>query len=247
MTEENIWKTFFDGHAPEYMENVFTKNTPAEVDFVIKELNLQPGAKILDMGCGTCRHSVELARRGYAMTGVDLSEGMLAQARKAAAEAGVTLDLIQADATTVKLEPVFDGAICLCEGAFGLIETGDDPTRNGAAILANLFGALKPGGKLVLTVLNGIRKFRQYSQDDVDKGVFDPLSVTEVFEMSVPGPDGERKCVLHEKGYTPSELTLLTRQAGFEILYLGGGTAGDWGKRPPKLDEMELMMIAVKP
>lgn len=83
------WENFFDGHAPEYMENIFTKNTLAQVDFLIEELDLTPGQFILDVGCGTGRHAVELAKRGFDVTGVDLSAGMLAQARQAADAAGV--------------------------------------------------------------------------------------------------------------------------------------------------------------
>ncbi len=79
------WEKFFDGHAPVYMDNCFTQNTINEVDFLVEELRLKPGATILDVGCGTGRHSVELARRGFAVTGVDLSDGMLAEARKHAA------------------------------------------------------------------------------------------------------------------------------------------------------------------
>ena len=89
------WEQFFNGHAPIYMNNGFTKNTLAEVDFLIEELKLPSGSSILDMGCGTGRHSVELAKRGYAVTGVDLSAGMLAEARKAAETAGVTVEWIQ--------------------------------------------------------------------------------------------------------------------------------------------------------
>ena len=55
------------------MDNSFTKNTVAEVDFVLEELSLPPGSRILDVGCGTGRHAVELARRGYQITGVDIS------------------------------------------------------------------------------------------------------------------------------------------------------------------------------
>jgi cyclopropane fatty-acyl-phospholipid synthase-like methyltransferase len=94
MTRRNEWEEFFDGHAPIYMENCFTKNTVKEVDFILDELNLSPGCSILDMGCGTGRHAVELARRGYQVTGVDISSGMLAEAKKAAQEAKVKVEWI---------------------------------------------------------------------------------------------------------------------------------------------------------
>ena len=73
MDEKSTWEQFFDAHAPIYEQNEFTKNTVREVDFLLEELELPPGASILDVGCGTGRHSIELAKRGYTLTGVDLS------------------------------------------------------------------------------------------------------------------------------------------------------------------------------
>lgn len=100
MTEErpSEWQAFFDAHAPQYMTNCFTQNTVAEVDFLLDVLALQPGASVLDVGCGTGRHAVALATRGYGVTGIDLSAGMLTQARKAADGARLSVDWIQADA-----------------------------------------------------------------------------------------------------------------------------------------------------
>ena len=60
MTESNEWEEFFDGHAPVYMDNSFTKNTTQEVDFLLHELSLPGHGHILDIGCGTGRHAVEL-------------------------------------------------------------------------------------------------------------------------------------------------------------------------------------------
>ena len=73
MTDKSTWEAFFDAHAPLYEDNVFAKNT---------------NSSILDVGCGTGRHSIELAKRGYIVTGLDLSSEMLYRATDAARSAG---------------------------------------------------------------------------------------------------------------------------------------------------------------
>ena len=87
MSETHPWEEYFDGHASEYMNNPFTKATQEEIAFLLDHMNLEPGARILDMGCGTGRHVIPLAKLGFMVTGVDLSKGMLEIARKAADEA----------------------------------------------------------------------------------------------------------------------------------------------------------------
>lgn len=160
---KNEWEEFFDQHAPAYLENIFTKNTLAEVVFLIEELNLPRGSSILDVGCGTGRHSIELAKRGYRMTGVDLSSGMLAEAKKNAAKAGVEVEWIKSNATRFELKKLFDAALCLCEGAFGLLGASDDPMEHQLSILRNINRALKPEAKAIFTVLNGMTMIRKYS------------------------------------------------------------------------------------
>lgn len=246
MSKRNEWEEFFDGHAPAYMENVFTKNTLAEVDFIIEELKLSPRSRILDMGCGTGRHSVELAKRGYSVTGVDLSSGMLAQAREAASQAGVEVEWIHADATQFKSDRSYDAAICLCEGAFGLLGKNDDPLEQGLSILRNINRALKPNSPLMMTVLNGLALIRKYKQEDVEKGVFDPITLAEVYPMEYDTPEGKKSFMVRERGFTPTELKLMFRQTGFEVTHIWGGTAGNWGQRKIDLDEIEIMIVATK-
>jgi 2-polyprenyl-3-methyl-5-hydroxy-6-metoxy-1,4-benzoquinol methylase len=83
------------------------------VDFLIEELALPPAGSILDVGCGTGRHSIELARRGYSVTGPDLSREMLTRAVASAEAAGVSVEWVRADASRFTLPERYDGAICL--------------------------------------------------------------------------------------------------------------------------------------
>ncbi len=242
--ETSRWEVFFDGHAPEYMRNSFTSNTECEVEFIVSELKLGPGSTILDVGCGTGRHTVGLAKRGYRVTGVDLSSGMLAEARKAAEDANVSVELIHCDATGMGFNTRFDGAICICQGAFGLLGQNDDPFRHDMDILERIHAALKPAAGLILGALNGTEKIRRFSNKDVTRGLFDPLTLVETFTMEYDEPEGRKSIQLRERGYIASELMLMLGQAGFEVEHIWGGTAGGWRKELLDLDEIEIMIIA---
>ena len=242
MSEKSTWEEFFDAHAPIYDQNVFTRNTLHEAGFLLEELDLPPGAAILDVGCGTGRHSIELARRGYAMTGLDLSTQMLATAAQAASAAGVRVEWVHADATRFTLPRKFDGAICLCEGSLGLLGTGDDPVEHPLAVLKNIAASLKPQARAVFTVLNGLAMIRRYKDADVASGRFDPLGLVETSEYA-PREDLPALTV-RERAFVPTELLLLFRLAGMQVLNLWGGTAGKWGRRMVDLDEMEIMIVA---
>jgi len=244
MAEKTTWERFFDAHAPVYEENVFTKNTLREVDFLLEELSLQPGGSILDVGCGTGRHSIELAKRGFSVTGIDLSSEMLAKAAAAADTAGVTVDWVHSDATRFSLSKKYDAAICLCEGAFGLLGQADDPIEQPLAIVCNMSRSLKPQAKSVFTVLNGAAMLRKYSNKDVEEGRFDPLTIVE--SSAHPPREGLPAVPVRERAFVPTELVLVLRLAGMSVVSMWGGTAGNWGRRPLDLDEMEIMIVACK-
>ena len=246
MKKKNNWQLFFDHHAPEYMQNVFVKNTIAEVEFVIRELNLKDGARILDVGCGTGRHAVELARRGYRVTGVDLSSGMLAEAARAAEAAAVEVEYIHADAAEFDAGKTFDAAICLCEGGFSLLGAADDPIERDLTILKNISRHLEKGRGFILTTLSALRKIRKYSADDIAAGHFDPIHAIEYLTMEYYEEGIKKEIMLREKGFLGSELKLLFGMSGFEVRNIYGGTAGNWGHRPPNPDEYELMVIGHK-
>ena len=243
---ENVWQQFFDGYATQYEDEVFTKGTEAEVAFLVGVLGLPVGARVLDVGCGAGRHSVALAARGYRMTGLDLSGGMLEQARSAAGAAGVEVAFVQADATAFSLPLGFDAAICLCEGAFTLIGA-DDPVEHDLAILANIREALAPGAPFVLTASNAMRLIREATPEQVAEGGFDPMTSSTSCDMEWEDADGMHSLRVRERGYVPTELALLLRFAGFAVEHVWGGTAGNWGRRPVDLDEYEIMVVARRP
>ncbi|MCL6613474.1 MAG: class I SAM-dependent methyltransferase [Firmicutes bacterium] len=246
MANENGWRYFFDRYAPRYMEESFTRNTLAEVDFIERELGLAKGAAVLDVGCGTGRHALELARRGYDVTGIDLSPAMLAEAAKVRDREGLRLKLVQADATGFTLDRIFEACICLCEGAFGLLAAEEEPIGRDLKILRNIAALLKPGGKFLLTALNALRMIRKYTDEDVAAGRFDQLGLAEVYPLREVLPAAPEDLLIKEKGFTAAELSLLLQIAGFKVEGIWGGTAGSWHKQPLRLDEMEIMVLAVR-
>ncbi|MFQ5873559.1 MAG: class I SAM-dependent methyltransferase [Dehalococcoidia bacterium] len=245
--KKNEWQEFFDGHAPLYMQNSFTSHTSAEVAFLVDLLKLPRGSRILDIGCGTGRHSVKLASRGYEVTGVDISSSMLDRAEEAAKEAGVSVEWIQADATQFRSDKLYDAAISLCEGAFCLLGSQDDPLEHDLAILNRVHAALRPGAPFVLTVLSAFPWIRGSTQETVESGDFDPINLTRWSIMKWDGPQGKRSVRVRERAYTPSELSSLLLRAGLEVEHIWGGTAGSWRKRNIDLDEVEIMVVAHKP
>jgi SAM-dependent methyltransferase len=242
MTEKSTWERFFDAHAPSYDDNEFTKNTAEEVNFLIEELALPRGAAILDVGCGTGRHAVELARRGYAVTGLDLSAEMLGRAATAAEAARVRVEWIHSDATKFSFPDRFDAAICLCEGAFGLLGEGDDPIEQPLVILRNVCRSLKPRAKTIFTVLNAASMIRRASVANDAEGHFDLLTMVESSEY--PPQEGLPAVPVRERAFVPTELALLFQISGMQVLDIWGGTAGNWGRRAVKLDEIEIMIVA---
>lgn len=242
----NNWEALFDAHAPQYMNNSFTKNTIAEVDFVIDTMKLSIGSTVLDVGCGTGRHSIELAKRGYKVTGVDISSGMLSEAKKSAATANVHVEWIQSDAVKYSPDRHYDAVICLCEGAFGLVGKDEEPIEHDMAILNHISDALKPNGRFILTTLNAYSKIRSLTQENVNSGRFDPLTMVEQYHDEWDLPGGKKQVEMKERRYFPFEMKHMFEQAGLKVEHIWGGTAGNWSCRSISLDEVEIMIVAVK-
>ncbi|MDO9027993.1 MAG: class I SAM-dependent methyltransferase, partial [Candidatus Roizmanbacteria bacterium] len=146
------YETLFENYGQKYDNECFTQGTIGECDFIEKEINYNKELRIIDIGCGTGRHSIELSKRSYSVTGIDLSESLLEKAREKAKQNGLQLDFLRHDARNLPFENEFDMAIMLCEGGFPLMETDEMNYE----ILKNVSKSLKNKSKFIFTTLNGL-------------------------------------------------------------------------------------------
>ncbi len=142
------WVTFF---GPDYLKQYehTTARTASEVDGIEKILHLRKGSRILDLACGSGRHTIELARRGYAMTGFDLSEELLRTARAEASKAKVRARFVHGDMRELKFRGGFDAVINMYS-SFGYFDTVKEDLR----VLEGVARALKPRGKFLMERFN---------------------------------------------------------------------------------------------
>jgi len=218
-----------------YLRYSFTKGTRQEVDYVMSALGLEPGMRVLDVGCGPGRHAHELGRRGVRVHGIDISTRFVELAR-ADAPPGATFERL--DARSMTFDEEFDAAICLCQGAFGLMTVdGHDQT-----VLAGIARALRPGGRLALSAFSSyfVVKHWPESEFDADTGV-----------------NHERTAIRNEAGesietslwtgcYTPRELRLLCVAHGLEVTAVNSVEPGAYRTEPPSVDTAEFLVLATR-
>jgi SAM-dependent methyltransferase len=221
---------------PAYLRNAFTKGTEQEVGFLVDALELTPGQRVLDVGCGPGRHAVALARRGIEVLGVDLSPDFVALAREAAAAEGLPARFEVRDVRELAVEAEFDAVLCLCQGGFGLLGGRDE-----ARAFGRIAAAVAPGGRLALTAFSAAFAVRFLEEGET----FDPLT----------GVLHERSTVRNEAGveqvfdlwttcFTARELVLMAGRAGLEVTGVHGVAPGRYATAPPSLDDPELLLLA---
>ena len=119
-------------------------SAPAEVDQVLALANFQ-GSAVLDLCCGPGRHAVELAKRGYSVTGVDRTAFLLERARERADKAAAAVEWVQQDMRDFARPNAFDLALSMFT-SFGYFENPDQERR----VLQNVWRSLRTGGALVM-------------------------------------------------------------------------------------------------
>ena len=212
-------------------------------------LALPPEGRILDLACGYGRIAVPLARRGFQVTGLDLSAPLLAVARERAAQAGVTVEWHHADMRDIPSEwsGQFDAVISIWN-SFGYFADDHENQR----VLASAAQALKPGGRLLIDVSNRDRVVSTYRARDWDErdGLvllqersFDPVRGLNRTDL-IWHEEGQRRQVRFAvRLYTPTELTRMVAAAGLRpVAY-----CGDWTGAELTRESRHIILIAEKP
>ncbi len=152
---------FWEAFAPFMFTEQKIAATPIEVDHIIKLLDLNPGATILDMGCGLGRHSLELARRGYRVTGLDRTAYFIKTARNLAKAENLDIELILDDMRSFQRLESFDAVISMFT-SFGYFA---DMAEN-RLVLRNMYHSLREGGAVLLETMGKEILARIYRERD---------------------------------------------------------------------------------
>ncbi len=226
-----------------YLKYSFTRGTNQEVEFLVDALELSPGDRVLDVGCGPGRHAYGLAERGIGVVGVDISQTFVDLANADAPE-GATFE--RADARTLAFDQEFDAAISLCQGAFGLAGgPGADAEAldPDAVVLAGIARALKPGGRAAVSAFSSyfqVRFLEDHDSFDAAKGVNREKTVV----RDVPGAELEAN--LWTSCFTPRELRLLSARVGLTAENIWSVSPGAYGRNEPTVDSHEFLLVARK-
>lgn len=137
----------------------------AQIDGLERFLGLEPRSRVLDLGCGSGRLTLELARRGHRVLGLDPDERALAQARAAAKGERLNVHFLKADLRLIPYRAEFDAVVSL-DSSFGLLP-GD---REDGKSLASARKALKPGGRLLLDTINREWLMRHFEPNYWEEG-----------------------------------------------------------------------------
>jgi SAM-dependent methyltransferase len=207
---------YFDLYAEED-----TKLAVQQVDDLVKLVDIAPGASILDVCCGYGRHAIELARRGYQVTGIDLAPKQIDEAERRASESGVEIEFLHGDAREMSFPRQFDVTLSL------FLSFGFDDDESNMRMLQRISEATAPGGVLLMDLWNRekeIRDFAPLTIEEREGGIrvekrweFDQWNGRLNWQNTVRFPDGTTEEWDHSvRAYTLVELRHMLTEVGFQ-------------------------------
>jgi SAM-dependent methyltransferase len=215
---------------------------------LVELLGLQPGDAVLDLCCGPGRYAIELARRGFRVTGVDRTQFYLDEAGRRAEAAGLEVELVRADMREFVRASGFDACINMYS-SFGYFEDQDEDRK----VARNVFECLKPGGRFLIETQSRENLFHIFQA----RGWEEQEDGTLVLQEREPNDDwswlsqrwvvirgGERtEHNVWMRIYSAAELVGLLEAAGFEKVGIYGSVRGD----PYNKDTSRLTVVVRKP
>jgi SAM-dependent methyltransferase len=222
------WEDLFNDDFIRTMAKITDADISREANFIEESLGCEAGATILDLACGTGRHAVELASRGYQVVGFDLSLAMLARASDEAQDRKQKINFVQGDMREMTFEETFDGVFSW-NTSFGYF----DEEKN-AAVIAKVHRALKKGGQFLLDVVNRDNLVRQapslaWFEGDgcicMDEMQIDFITSRMKVKRTLMMDDGRTKEIEYSiRVYSLHELGKMLHDNGFRVAEVSGRT-----------------------
>jgi cyclopropane fatty-acyl-phospholipid synthase-like methyltransferase len=253
----NWYEDFFHGIPLDlWRKAIPPEQTKADADFLVDALECRAGSHLLDVPCGNGRLTFELAKRGFRVTGVDISEEFIDEARsvvvnknQSPATAGTSdslarVEFVLGDMRRIEGEAIYDGAFCF-GNSFGFLEYSAMETfLNGVA------RALEPGGRFVLetgmaaeSVLPKFEEVTSHQIQDIlvtikEKYLAEESCIDSEYVFERNGQSEIRRA--KHWIYTAAEVRRMLERAGFEALNLYGSLKCE----PFVLGSVELFVVA---
>lgn len=242
--ESNWQATFFRGVALEAWRRVTTpETTRTEADFVERALAIGAGARLLDVPCGNGRHAIELASRGYQMTGLDQSEESIQEARSATP---LAICWVRDDMRSIPWVAEFDGAYCLGNSFCYL------PWQEARRFLSAVARSLRPGARFVVdtgmaaeSILPSLARTRWFRLGDIlmlsENRYFPAESRLDIDYTFVRGGEVETRPT-SSYVFTAGELCRMHADAGLQPVELLGSSNGE----PYQIGSARLILVSEK-
>ncbi|MDB4941386.1 MAG: methyltransferase [Labilithrix sp.] len=221
------WEDLFNDDFIRTMAKITDGDIARESSFIEESLGCEAGATILDLACGTGRHAVELASRGYQVVGFDLSLAMLARASDEAQDRKQKINFVQGDMREMTFDETFDGVFSW-NTSFGYFED-----EKNAAVIAKVHRSLKKGGQFLLDVINRDSIIRQapslaWFEGDgcicMDEMQIDFITSRMKVKRTLMMDDGRTKEIEYSiRIYSLHELGKLLHDNGFRVAEVSGG------------------------
>lgn len=249
MSDQNGWHNqdaFWQLFEPILFNRERVANARPEVENLVRLLQIQPNDRILDLCCGPGRHSLELARRGFAVVGVDRTASFIEQARLEAANDQLEVEFVVGDMREYCQPASFDVVVNLF-GSFGYFEDPDDDQQ----VIKNMYASLRPGGRLLIETMGKEIAARGFQERDWSEDG-DTLVLSErrpyqnwrrIQTRWIVIRGGQRvEHTVSVRSYSAVELSSLVAESGFVDVQVYGDLQG----RDYDLEAKRLVVMATR-